>query len=382
MYTLATGEAASSPSRPIFIYNKSIDPKDVSELEFAYLHAFERDHQEQNIMRLFTKFAFVYGQSIVHPSLHHAVCSYIGNWTDSAGRSDHYERAIQAIRHKLDNPSSIDEGDLFAVALLGMSTACFCMDTEFRVHVQGFFALSQFLSDNVGGNLAHYPMAVFWPMARDQLILHAYELESDKEASIIDNITQTLCRDPPETTGQEVFSTRQSYQSMLYNPTMFGFTVDGLLTTAWQQLLLLRACFKLAAKRDSGGSKYDSYIASVLAEVRANLHPFNEEQLMESFTMETPSDAERPAFLRYAAPILCLLLCRLIIIVLEAPSINDGFHSTEGITATITVTSFILRVEDIVFGRKTLPFGSSIVPSEWTSANQTIISGQSCPPIN
>ena len=199
-----------APSRPVLLYDRDIDPKEVQVLQFAYTHAFEIPHQEQYLLRLLRIFAHadVYGLSIKHPALRYAVCTYSGCYMEhpeSFSQLQYYGRALKALKRKLSDPASVDEGDLFAIALLAMWSGNMCMDDEFQWHTRGFIAMMDHLTHKASTDTSSNRLSIFWPMARDELILHAYDVSSDSGVGIIDSVAHTLCRSAHQSGGHEAF---------------------------------------------------------------------------------------------------------------------------------------------------------------------------------
>ena len=321
------------PARPVLLYDPEIDPKEVQVLQFAYLHAFELPHQEEYLLRLLKLFSGedLFGISIKHPTLRFAVCTYSScfmEYTDSFDHLLYYGRAVEALRFRLLNPESIDEGGLFAVALLAMWAGNMCLDTDYIKHVHGFLSLMKYLSRKPDNKLA-----VFWPMARDEIILHAYDLSSETGDGIVNSVTHTLCRSTHEVGGAEALQQRQDYMTALSRPMNSATSALGLLETSWQEYFVLRGCLKLATEYPDG--QYQSYILSVLSGVESALAPFDDRQLLSTFENEMEEFKERKGFTRFsfqsnATGILCLLLCRLLLLVLQGQSVNmDYIHWME-----------------------------------------------------
>jgi len=348
------------------LYDPGIDPKEVQVLQFAYLHAFELPHEEEYLLRLLKLFSSedLFGISIKHPTLRFAVCAYSSCFMEHADSFDHllyYGRAVEALRFKLQNPTSIDEGDLFAVALLAMWAGNMCLDTDYTKHVHGFLSLMKHLSGNTDNQLA-----VFWPMARDEIILHAYDLSSETGEGIVNSVTHTLCRSTHDVGGPEVLQQRQDYMTALSRPVHSATSALGLLETSWQEYFVLRGCLKLVTEYPNG--QYQPYILSVLSGVESALAPFNDRKLLSTFEKEMAEFTERKGFTRFsfqsnATGVLCLLLCRLLLLVLGGLSVNHGLYSLDGIAMATKIILFINRVD--TFGHKIHAYrnGDEINPS-------------------
>jgi hypothetical protein len=341
-------------SRPVHLYDPEVDPKEVQVLQFAYLHAFELPHQEEYLLRLLKLFSNedMWGLSIKHPALRFAVCTYSSCFMDHADSFDHlwyYSRAVKTLRLKLQSPDSIDEGDLFAVALLAMWAGNMCLEDDFIKHTQGFMSLKKHLSTTASKN----KLSIFWPMAQDELILHAFDLSSEDGDGIVNSVTHTLCRATHEIGGHEALQQRQVYMTALGRQPNSAFSALGLLETSWQQYFILRGCLKLRAQDRTW--QYHAYIVSILAGVQSALEPFDDAELLSKFGKDMIEFKERKGFTRFslqsnATGILCVLLCRLLVLVLEAPSINQGLYSLDGIAAATKILLFVNRVD--AFGHR------------------------------
>ena len=115
--------------------------------------------------------------------------------------------------------------------------------------------------------------------------------------------------------------------------------------------------------QESEDGKFDDYIASTLAGVHSALEPYDEEQILSSFAheldvfeeMERSRKSNRYSFQSNATGTLCLLMCRLLIIVLESPSINHALYYRGGINAATQIILLINRIEEFGYGRRILP---------------------------
>lgn len=353
--TSANANASKNPSRPVLIYDDSIDETEVRLLQWAYVHANSPNIPGQNVLRLFTKLAFVYGLSMSHPSLRHAACAFLSDGLPFGkppiGTRKYREysvRAVQALTQRLRDPIVVDEGDLFAVSLLALPVHIIDQ-SEFMMHMDGFTALATHLSKNG----KEHELRAFWPLARDEMIAFAYELSLNM--GNIKSMTYHLSRVCPVGNGYETFQERQKYQSLVYGPKIAGCSTSSLDKTARQQLLFLRRCLHLVAEKGFSASLdwYNSDIGSILMNVRDNLRPIDEERMLQCFTAELTGMGEKekrkPDTVDTAVGLLRLLLCRLLIIVLESRPINKALNSENAIAAAARLTSYIVRVYNMAF---------------------------------
>jgi hypothetical protein len=119
-------------------------------------------------------------------------------------------------------------------------------------------------------------------------------------------------------------------------------------------MLLLQHCVNSTAQPgiSKGLAPRSHNISFVLSDVRANLHPINEERILESFGQEMARMMKSGLVsdvVDFAVGLLRLLLCRLLIVILEAPSIDQVLNSGDAIAAAAKLTSFIVRVYKIAF---------------------------------
>ena len=125
-------------------------------------------------LSLLKEFAVVYGPFISHPSLQHAFCAYGTSFQQLPSeelllrQTEYTARARQMLIAKLDNPGMVDEGDLFASALLAL-----CSEPgsyEFDVYVGGFLKIMKCLHSLGGDSTNDYPLGHVWPAMRDGLV--------------------------------------------------------------------------------------------------------------------------------------------------------------------------------------------------------------------
>jgi hypothetical protein len=355
--TSANANASKDPSRPVLVYDDSIDETEVRLLQWAYLNANSPNIPGHNVLRLFTKLAFVYGSSMSHPSLRHAACAYLSDGLHfgkppmgARKYRDYSVRAVQALKRRLQDPIVVDEGDLFAVSLLALPVHIIDQ-AEFVMHMDGFIALATHLSKNE----KEHVLRAFWPLARDEMIAFGYQLSLNM--GNIKSMTYHLCRLCPVGNGYEAFQERQKYQSLVYGANIAGCSTSSLDKTSRQQLLFLRRCLHLVAEKGFSAALdwYNSDIGSILMDVRDNLHPIDEERMLQCFAVEVTGMREKekreykPDTVDAAVGLLRLLLCRLLIIVLESRPINQALNSENAIAAAARLTSFIVRVYNMAF---------------------------------
>jgi hypothetical protein len=158
-------------SRPITVYDSSIDPTDLHILQNAF-QAFTDRSCKYLMRRLIPKFALVYGTSISHPSLRHAIVLYSRTVLPQIRFSSPHEKAQQrrrtrqALGRRLKRPDVLDEGDLFAAyfvaAHFGFYTADY--DEQLPVYAKGCLAVARHMFDAANRSLTKNSFQIFWGM--------------------------------------------------------------------------------------------------------------------------------------------------------------------------------------------------------------------------
>lgn len=168
----STSSSMISLSRPVSNYDPRIDATDVSILQHAYEEACNVNHKELIFLRLFRRFSYVYGHSIKHPSLREAVLLYCrGIWDDTWGSCEEIikqdSRAFHAMQVRLNEPATVNEGDLFAAFLLAHHHLRSNEYSEGMENVRGLFTLMGYLYDSAGRSLSGFELRTLWSLARD-----------------------------------------------------------------------------------------------------------------------------------------------------------------------------------------------------------------------
>jgi hypothetical protein len=268
-------------------------------------------------------------------------------------------RSVLALNRRLKS-GTVDEGDLFAIALLA-TPIHIIGPTEFITHMKGFLALLKHVSQDAESNRERYPLQMLWPFVRDELILFGYEYLSPGNYDRIteDEMFCCLTQASLDTGSIKGFQERQEYQGLLGGPgTTYRNSKKALHVASTKQLVMLKTA--LALKNQNRPRLYcgeqDRPISSIVADVRTNLLPIDEERMLELIVQEMTEVGDRgernPTALVEPQPlvgILRVLLCRLLIVAIEASSIPQGLESTKGIAAANALISFVVRVYAIAF---------------------------------
>jgi len=152
-------------SRPVTVYDSSIDPMALHILQKAF-ESFTDPSHEVFVHRLIPKFALIYGTSISHPSLQRAIvlyCAPMWNEFSSADKIAQLRRsACQALGRRLKRPDVLEEGDLFASFLV----AChfYKSGSDEQSYTKGFFAVARRLFDAADTKITNSPFQLFWRM--------------------------------------------------------------------------------------------------------------------------------------------------------------------------------------------------------------------------
>jgi hypothetical protein len=271
---------------------------------------------------------------------------------------DHSTLALRALEHKLNNPWELDEGDLFAVALLAMPVHIIGPD-EFVRHMEEFATIMKHLSRR---KRAEHQLNVFWPLIRDEMIMFGIEYHfafgtkpifvTSIEPEQMGSRLVQACHDP---ISYQAFHERQEYQRRLGLATISGYSSNGFHKTTTQQLVLLES--GLALVHNGNRADPTGVIMSIIMEVRANLHPIEGEQVLESFVAqmvkirETKEGNLGPFLVEGAVGLLRFLLSGLLMEVLMT-QLNQELGPempTKVAAKLMELTSFVLRVYRIAY---------------------------------
>jgi hypothetical protein len=111
-----------------------------------------------------------------------------------------------------ENPSVVDEGDLFAVSLLAMPVHIIGQ-VEFTMHMDGFDSLATHLSNNARNKGQEHTLRAFWPLVRDEMIAFGYELS--KYCGEVKSMVYPLSHACPIGRAYDAFEERQNYDNLL-----------------------------------------------------------------------------------------------------------------------------------------------------------------------
>ena len=168
-----------STSRALTKYDASVPAEDVRVLQLALADELPWERRGYSEVDLFFRnAASVFGPCINHIALRHAILAYFTAYYDVGDPLRHLRHAnfaCSALRRKLNDPTTLDEGDLFVSFILAQWGAANEDSVVLRSNMLGFTLIMKQLSDRAGGNISSYQLAVFWPLARDYLQVSLFD---------------------------------------------------------------------------------------------------------------------------------------------------------------------------------------------------------------
>lgn len=344
-----------TPSRAITVYNASLDSKDAMLLQWVYAKGHEADaHWSTQLFQLFRTFRFDYGASMAHPTLLPAVCAYTvycehGTFEDYC-MCEYEQRTCSALQSRLQNAFILDEGDLFAVALLAMCSVR--EENVMSLHIKGFSAITETLFERAKGDITRYTFARFWEMARDEIVRHAWDCNSEKSSESggirqLDNTFQKV-------TSKSIFEKRVQYEKELEGDQTCSRFVR-LFSTTWQQFLsletLVHSKLNSTAPADSEhevahtpATPPDIYLSLYSGIDGSELLCYAVTKLREAVQLRLSGHStgtKRREARRAATCLLLRQLCRMLLVIHEAPSPQRGVTSPAFVTALTQLFSLL-----------------------------------------
>lgn len=117
----------------------------------------------RNLMNhLLNRFMLIYGQSINHPTLRYALCAIQGRDNEDFQTEQEYIRRVrETLRVRLNQPADLDEGDLFSIFyLIWLSSP---VEDCFDTHVYGLTSLLKYFA-KWWSRYRNSPLKGFWPV--------------------------------------------------------------------------------------------------------------------------------------------------------------------------------------------------------------------------
>jgi hypothetical protein len=367
-------DAVLQPSAAITVYDPTIDQNDVKLLQHAFSdeYVYRRHYPGVALYTLPAQFIYVglllrtigsvYGLSIQHVGLRHAILAFVGAGTKILCDSDHIQHASEAcrrLRKKLDRPDAVDEGDFFLACLLALWSVSHCKEKNvakdtFRRHLQGCFAIMKHLSDRARGRVQSYRLAAFWPLARDILycygVKHVWQLGDEEHESVCQEFRQVM--------GPELYQQPVTYQLGLGKSESSKSFIPFILA-ALRQYQHLKCHFQKVAMGNS--CEVDSTVVALLADVRNDRSVIDEGEMLAQSERDldrlqgldeavvVDADSLLLTIRSRAMMLLLLPIIDLLCIILEESALAQGFCSPRGIFRATTIAMRIRRIGGALF---------------------------------
>jgi hypothetical protein len=126
-----------------------------------------------------------FGRSFRHDSLRYAIFAFIDSgfffpsscsrFGDPVRKLKNYNKATEALRLRINNPDSINEGDLFASFFLSFTDFYGYPKNQeeqkrlFLTHLRGFLAIADHLCNGVGRKMTMRNLSMHWHFTREEL---------------------------------------------------------------------------------------------------------------------------------------------------------------------------------------------------------------------
>lgn len=346
-------------------YDPEMRHHERSVLEYMFSEDFLKFPDMQYVgplFRIFTNTIF-FGRSIRHAALRNAMLYFfhescpemtmttrISKWQDY-DPFEHADRALKALDHGLANPSELDEGFLFAAWLLAiMATRCDGL-RPFLTHMHGFFIIMKELEHK------NSYLKTFWPMARDELFFSIcldfksservmYRLFCSERGLLTP--TTALQRSEYDLALNIVGSDRHLFGGVFY-------------PSLWHHSIALRKFLRYVVLEEQHGRfERSAVLQTVLTEARRALQPLDTEEALRTINEHRDSllgyvnanssedkDCSNLIYTKihldiFAAAIILHEACELLITVLEAESVANGFNT---ISATHQAATMLLHLQ-------------------------------------
>jgi hypothetical protein len=279
----------------------------------------------------------------------------------------HVDVVLGELARKLQNPEEIEESDIFIAYLLAVWSDD--MDSAAsETHVNGVMAIMSHLAQKLNDGFSSSPLAPFWAFLRDEILWRTRKSEN----------FYAICQDFRDILGPKTIEQRQTYESELrssmtprFNSKVFyGRCMYSSVHTLMEAARIVNQRYPIQ------NGRLDPLIESVLVELHM------EQQLVEQKDHESQIDLELEPLQRgeYVRDwhvevtlverfhdLIGLYVCRLATVALEAPSVQEGLSSPEGLAACANLIAISHRATGFlqagiqgerVFGTGTI--GSSI----------------------
>ena len=342
-----------APSRPIAIYDISSEARGC--LQYLYSSDTKILCGSVKLGVLTRLLARMYGPSIIHPGLRHAIIALLisksGTRTTSRCPTQrerlHVDITFAKLARRLSNPIEVDESDIFAAYILAIWSIDIDDSANTEVHIAGVIAIMRHLSQKLGSAFFTSPMAPFWALLRDEILW--LTRKSDKY--------HQNCREFRDVIGPKTIQQRLKYESELRGaiiprvtaPNAKIFFGRSIYTSVHTMIQSARIIDQL---HQSQVYQSDPLIESIVVELHI------EQRLIEMKGHQTLLDLElKPVekgeyvkdwrleltIVERIHDLIVLYVCRLATIALEAPSIEYGLGSSEGVAASTSLISLLQK---------------------------------------
>lgn len=361
------------PLKPITRYDPTINQEELYGL--LYIHDYPVIIRGRIIATLLANRIFAhYDRSIVHRGLRYALLAH-AYWLDHSTMSTggaqstrYINQACQTLRRKLDDPGTVDEGDLFCAFLVAMwyENESFkghnpYAAAAFATNAEGVLAIMQHLFTTRNDEFLTSPFAVFWPFMRDEILRSTYESIQNKMRfvenqyySLQSDRRDTLFRQFSQLLGPSTLEQRWLYQQallanndsrtvrtsnqcdILYLPS----EVMGLLTC--HEIMYVEKSRTL----DSGWTAWDD---SILAESQYYSSPI----IQQKAEMSIEERRACVSIIPYSRYLLCwaletkisLQLLHLSTATLQSHSVCQSLSSSESVALALSILSLCHELE-------------------------------------
>lgn len=343
-----------SPEKSIPTYDISVPSEDHAALHYLYTNNTPILCGTLKLDVLARVFARVYGPSMTYGGLRHIIIALLMSRSGTRITTGcptklelrHVDATFAELARKLSSPSSIHESDIFVAYLLARWSGDFDPAAT-EVHVEGVVAIMRHLWRKLGSQFLSSPMAPFWALLRDEI------LWLTRKSRCYDR----LCQEFRNMLGPKTVYQRRQYESELRgamiqqspDSTAKLFFGRSMCTSVHTMMELARIIDQSYPERCS---PEDPLIESILVELHIEQDTIEQQKNEEHLDREL----EPLQFGRYLEnyevevkvterihDLVVLYVCRLATLGLEAPSIQYGLRSLEGIAASSALLAVLRR---------------------------------------
>ena len=320
-------------------------------------------------------FARVYGPSMSHGGLRHIVIALLMSRSETRMTTGcptklelrHVDGTFAELARKLSIPNTIHESDIFVAYLLARWSGDFDPSAT-EVHVEGVVAIMRHLWRKMGSQFLSSPMAPFWALLRDEILWLTRKSSN----------YYRLCQEFRNMLGPKTVRQRRQYESALrgamiqpsQDPAATLFFGRSMCTSVHTMMELARI---IDQRYPEQCSVEDPLIESILVELHIEQDTIALQKHHEHLDVElrplqfgeyVESDKVELMVTERIHDLVVLYVCRLATLGLEAPSIQHGVRSPEGIAASSALLGVLRQgrafvgagIQDCrVFGNGTYP---------------------------